>query len=53
MDDMRHLFETNFWGVVYASLEAARHLKGRVGGGALINVEPFNSKVCTVRASMP
>ena len=38
MDDMRHLFETNFWGLVYGSLEAARHLKGRIGGGALINI---------------
>lgn len=38
MEDMRHLFETNFWGLVYGSLEAARHLKGRVGGGALINI---------------
>ncbi|CAA9578174.1 MAG: Short-chain dehydrogenase/reductase SDR [uncultured Truepera sp.] len=35
-DDYRRLFETNFWGVVYGSLEAARHLSGR--GGALINV---------------
>ena len=38
MGDMRHLFETNFWGLVYGSLEAARHLKGRAGGGALINI---------------
>jgi len=36
MDDHRRLFETNFWGVVYGSLEAARHLSAR--GGALINV---------------
>jgi len=34
--DHRRLFETNFWGVVYGSLEAARHLGER--GGALINV---------------
>ena len=34
--DMRHLFETNFWGFVYGSLEAVKHLKQR--GGALINV---------------
>ena len=34
--DSRALFETNFWGVVYGSLAALRHL--RVGGGALINV---------------
>jgi short-subunit dehydrogenase len=39
-EDHRRLFETNFWGVVYGSLEAARHLRGRGGkyGGAIINV---------------
>lgn len=36
VEDMRRLFETNVWGVVYGSLEAVRHLKGR--GGALINL---------------
>ena len=35
-DDHRRLFETNFWGVVYGSLQAARFLKER--GGAIINV---------------
>jgi short-subunit dehydrogenase len=34
--DMRQLYETNFWGVVYGSLEAVQHLKER--GGALINI---------------
>jgi short-subunit dehydrogenase len=34
--DHRRLFETNFWGTVYGSLEAARHLRQR--GGAIINV---------------
>ncbi len=36
VEDMRRLFETNFWGTVYGSLAAVRHLKGH--GGALINV---------------
>ena len=36
IEDMRKLFETNLWGVVYGSLEAAKHLKER--GGALINI---------------
>lgn len=35
-EDMRRQFETNYWGVVYGSLEAAALLKTR--GGALINV---------------
>jgi short-subunit dehydrogenase len=35
-EDHRRLFETNFWGVVYGSLEAARYLKQH--GGTIINV---------------
>lgn len=35
-EDHHRLFQTNFWGVVYGSLVALKHLKGR--GGALINV---------------
>lgn len=35
-EDLRRLFDTNFWGVVYGSLAAARHLRGR--GGAIINI---------------
>ncbi len=39
-EDHRRLFETNFWGVVHGSLEAARHFRGKGGtyAGALINV---------------
>lgn len=36
IEDQRRLFETNFWGVVYGSLEAVRYL--REHGGALINI---------------
>jgi short-subunit dehydrogenase len=36
VEDMRRLFETNFWGVVYGSLVAAEYLRQR--GGALINL---------------
>ena len=36
VEDHRRLFDTNYWGVVYGSVAAAKHLKGR--GGALINV---------------
>mgnify|MGYP005754381445 CR=1 FL=1 len=35
-EDHRRLFDTNFWGLVYGSLEAAKHLKKN--GGALINL---------------
>lgn len=36
IEDMRKLFETNFWGVVHGSLTALPHLKAH--GGALLNV---------------
>eukprot|EP01034_Spumella_vulgaris_P038382 gene38383-47388_t len=36
MEDHERLFQTNFWGVVYGSLEAVRHMKK--SGGALINL---------------
>lgn len=42
IDDMRKLFETNFWGLIYGSLEAVGHLKQR--GGALINVGSTESE---------
>lgn len=35
-EDNRRLFETNFWGTVYGSLEAVKGLRER--GGALVNV---------------
>ncbi|CAN5186574.1 SDR family oxidoreductase [soil metagenome] len=34
--DSRRLFETNFWGVVYGSLIAAKHMEKK--GGTLINI---------------
>ncbi len=36
MEDNHRLFDTNFWGIVYGSLEAIKVLKSR--GGALINL---------------
>lgn len=38
--DYRRLFDTTYWGVVYGSLEAARHLSKRRDGyaGAIINL---------------
>lgn len=36
MEDFRKLFDTDFWGVVYGSLSALRHL--RIRGGAIINM---------------
>lgn len=36
MDDMRRQFDVNYWGQVYGSLAAVRHMRKR--GGAIINV---------------
>lgn len=36
VDDLRRVFETNVWGVIYGSRIAVEHLRDR--GGALINV---------------
>lgn len=43
IEDNRRLFETNFWGVVQGSLEAAEHFRKHVGrdsdfGGVIINI---------------
>ena len=46
LEDMRRLFETNFWGLVYGSLEAAKHLKAK--GGAIINVGSILSDVTAI-----
>jgi short-subunit dehydrogenase len=37
LKDQRRLFETNFWGVVYGSMAAVRHMRQH-GGGAIINL---------------
>lgn len=38
LEDQRRLFETNYWGVVHGSRIAVEHLRGRLGGGVLLNV---------------
>ncbi|MBN9466017.1 SDR family oxidoreductase [Brevundimonas sp.] len=40
--DHQRIFQTNYWGVVFGSLAAIRHLQAR-GGGTLINVGSVNS----------
>lgn len=40
--DMKRMFDTNFWGVVYGSRAAVNHFKQRqTGSGALINTGSF------------
>lgn len=38
LEDHERLFRTNYFGMVHGSLEAARHLKARPGGGVIINI---------------
>jgi short-subunit dehydrogenase len=42
-EDHERLFQTNYWGVVYGSTEALKHLKSR--GGALINIGSIASEM--------
>lgn len=42
-EDHRKIFETNFWGLVYGSLVAVKHLRQR--GGSLINLGSVASDV--------
>lgn len=42
-EDHHKLFQTNYWGVVYGSLEALKHL--RQAGGALINIGSISGEV--------
>lgn len=37
VEDQHRVMQTNFWGIVYGSLEALKHMKTR-GGGAIINL---------------
>ncbi|SEP68155.1 Short-chain dehydrogenase [Faunimonas pinastri] len=43
-EDLRRLFETNFWGLVYGSRAAVEHFRQR-GGGKLINLGSVASDV--------
>lgn len=38
IEDQRRLFDTNYWGMVNGSKIALEHLRGRTGGGVLLNV---------------
>lgn len=44
-DDHRRLFDTNYWGVVYGSLTALKHL--RQSGGAIVNLGSIVSDMVT------
>ncbi|HEX8505855.1 MAG TPA: SDR family oxidoreductase [Hymenobacter sp.] len=46
IEDMRKLFETNLWGLIYGSMEAAQHLKTK--GGAIINLGSILSDVTAI-----
>lgn len=44
-EDHEQIFRTNYWGVVYGSTEALRHLRRR--GGALVNIGSIASDIPT------
>ncbi len=44
-EDHRKLFDTNFWGIVYGSLEAARHFRERAASGNAGNIINLGSTV--------
>jgi short-subunit dehydrogenase len=46
IEDMRKLFETNFWGLIYGSMEATKHLKQK--GGAIINIGSILSETTAI-----
>ncbi len=50
LEDMRALFETNVWGLVVGSLEAAKHLKTK--GGAIINIGSILSESTAILQSI-
>lgn len=41
IENMKQMFKTQFWGIVYGSRLAANHLKDRDVPGAIINVDGF------------
>nr|WP_141189929.1 SDR family oxidoreductase [Terrilactibacillus laevilacticus] len=41
IDDMKRMYDTNFWGVVYGTRAAVKHFKERGVPGALINIGSF------------
>ncbi len=41
MADWRRMFDTVYWGTVYGSLAALRHLRGTEKAGAIVNVGSF------------
>ncbi|HEY0794060.1 MAG TPA: SDR family oxidoreductase [Chthoniobacterales bacterium] len=46
--DMKRMFDTNFWGVVYGSRAAVRHYRQRNQPGSLINIGSFFGDRATV-----
>lgn len=40
-EDMKRMFDTNFWGVVYGSKAAVKHFSERGNPGALINIGSY------------
>lgn len=48
IEDMKRMFDTNYWGPVYGSREAIRHFKEQHKPGAIVNVGSFFGDRATV-----
>lgn len=42
-EDHQRLFQTNYFGTVFGSLAAVKHMRDRPGGGTLINIASINA----------
>ena len=52
IEDMKRMFDTDFWGVVYGSRAAVEHYKDRKTPGALINIGSlFGDRGTTIQSS--
>lgn len=52
IEDMKRMFDTNYWGVVYGTRAAVKHFKERKTPGALINTGSlFGDRGTTVQSS--
>jgi NAD(P)-dependent dehydrogenase (short-subunit alcohol dehydrogenase family) len=49
IEDLKRMFDTNFWGVIFGSRIAADHFTARGEAGAIINVSSFSEERSSTR----
>lgn len=45
VEEHKRIFDTNYWGVVYGSQAAVKHMRNRPAGGTVINVASINAEM--------